>query len=93
MNTTITSQKYANFIRESMRDKPVEAIAGINSKSAFCLHELQYDYAYQLYGLFLAFNMDETAFKTWLQEEVKSMTEEKRNDCYNCLKDWSNKNL
>ncbi len=88
-----TSQKHADFVRETMKDKPVEAIAGIGDRPKAILGEKGFDKAYHLLGQFLVLSKDPTVFDAWLQTEVTSMNSKHRGDCVECLREWCEKNL
>ncbi len=83
-----TSQKHADFIREIMDDKPVEAIAGVGDKAKVLLNERGYIYAYNLVGQFLVLNKDEALFNEWLISNACSMNNIMRDNCISCIKTW-----
>lgn len=43
-----TSQKHADFVRETMKEKPIEAIAGIGEKAKEILVSKGFEKAYHL---------------------------------------------
>ncbi len=87
------TQKHIEFVRENMKNKPVEAIDGIGDKAARILHEKGFEKAYNLLGQFLVLNKDETVFDAWLQYEVTSMNYTHRAKCCYCLREWCKQNL
>ncbi len=89
----MASIKHTHFVCEPMKNKPVEAIAGISDKDKTILNEKGFKYAYHLLGQFLILSKDVTVFDVWLQTEVPSMNSKHRGTCTMCLTEWCEKNL
>ncbi|KJE97083.1 barrier-to-autointegration factor [Capsaspora owczarzaki ATCC 30864] len=83
-----TSQKHQNFIKEQMRDKPVNQVAGIGEKISGELNDQGFKYAYQLLGQFLILNKNEGDFLDWFKEVAPSANSKHRQDAYECLSKW-----
>jgi barrier-to-autointegration factor len=83
------SQKHADFIASSMKNKPIDAIAGIGPVAKIALNAKGFEYAYHLIGQFLIMGKDEILFNTWLQSEVVCMSSKQRLDCTNCVSEYT----
>uniref|UniRef100_UPI003980E0BF hypothetical protein n=1 Tax=Salmonella sp. s55004 TaxID=3159675 RepID=UPI003980E0BF len=62
-----TSVKHRNFVGESMGNKPVTAIAGIDVGSEVKLAEAGFTLAYQMLGQFLVLKKDKVSFCNWIR--------------------------
>ncbi len=87
------SQKHVEFVRESMKNKSIDSINGIDGNAKAILNEKGYDQAYHLLGQFLVLDKNPDIFICWLQTQVPSMKPEQMGKCVDCLIEWSEKNL
>lgn len=87
------SQKHADFVRETMRDKPIESISGVGDWSKTSFNEKGLDKAYHLLGEFLLLSKDITLFDQWLETNAPRMKPKNRGDVIKCLQEWCDKNL
>lgn len=88
-----TSQKFADFIREPMKDKPVSDLAGIGAKTATELKGHGITKAYHLLGQFLTFDKDKEMFDSFLQDNAPGLQSRWREQTYDCLNEWCENNL
>ena len=89
----MNSQKHHDFVNEPMKDKPIDAIAGISPRALEILSSKGFDKAYHLLGLYLLMSQDAVIFDEWLKSEVDSLSVRHRGDTIVCLKEWCDKNL
>ncbi|XP_038074987.1 barrier-to-autointegration factor-like [Patiria miniata] len=83
-----TTNKHRQFVSEPMRDKAVTELGGIGPASGEKLGEAGFEKAYNVLGQFLVLNKDKQLFTDWLKARTPA-NNKCANDCYNCLKDWS----
>ena len=88
-----TTKKHQEFVRESMKDKPIIAISGIGDSISSYFNRKGFSHAYHLLGQFLLLSCDEIIFKTWLETEFSFIAEKQRNDIYFALSEWCRNNL
>ncbi|XP_061600808.1 barrier-to-autointegration factor-like protein [Cololabis saira] len=87
-----TSQKYMDFVREPLWNKPVTAIPGIGEELDQRLRERGFYNADRVMKLFVQYGRDTESFKTWLMCVIGSppyMAEL----CAQALWEWSNIHL
>ena len=88
----MTSQKHADFVRETMKEKSIGDIAGINGdvEKIFC--DKGFNKAYQLLGQYLVFNKNDVIFEEFLKsifQELKTSDDikiKRINEIMCCLK-------
>ncbi|XP_038075526.1 barrier-to-autointegration factor-like isoform X2 [Patiria miniata] len=83
-----TTKKHKQFVSEPMGDKPVTELGGIGPKYGERLQEAGFEKAFNVLGQFLVLNKDKELFIDWLMATT-SANNKCANDCYNCLRDWS----
>ncbi|XP_002133003.2 barrier-to-autointegration factor-like [Drosophila pseudoobscura] len=81
------SEKFKNFVAESMGDKDATELPGIGSMLAERLTEAGFEKAYHVLGQFLVFGKDEDLFVMWLTESFQASFGQAL-DCYDCLYRW-----
>ena len=88
-----TSQKHRNFVSDPiLRGKDVTELGGIGEVLGGRLKEIGFGTAYDVLQKFLSFKKDREKFMDWLKDECGA-NKKQGGDCYNCLKEWSDKFL
>lgn len=76
----------------SMKDKTIRDMAGIDEDLVVQLEKLGYNKLYQLLGLLLMMDQDETLFKMWMKMTCEADSAQAK-FCSRYLKAWCEKNL
>lgn len=87
-----TSQKRKDFVRESMKDKPVDEIDGVCAPYGEKLKAKGFEKASHLLGQFLCMCRDVEVFTTWLGCEI-GCQHPYAFDIADCLEHWCDLNL
>ncbi|KAL1441076.1 hypothetical protein MTO96_008823 [Rhipicephalus appendiculatus] len=74
-----TSKKHRNFVSEPMAGKSVTELAGIGDALGRRMKDRGFD-------------KDQGRFENWLKD-TSGANSKQANDCYRCLRDWSNEFL
>ncbi|VDM51637.1 unnamed protein product [Angiostrongylus costaricensis] len=86
------SSKLREFVNEPMRDKHVSSVAGIAHECSDTLVGLGFDKAYILFGQFLIYRKERSAFIEWLVATT-GIGISNAIAAYDCLSEWSEKFL
>ena len=88
-----TSQKHRNFVSDRIiKGKDVTELAGIGEVLGGRLKKKGFAQASDVHRKFLSFKKDQEKFMDWLNYECGA-NRKQSGDCYNCLKEWSDKFL
>ena len=88
------SKKRISFLKDpnpSIDNKPVTQLAGVGARLGQKFANSGYQYAGDLNRVYLRLN-DEKKFKDWLKSKFNTNSYQ-QNHIYNCLSEWSKKNL
>ena len=90
----MTEKKHKDFVKELMKDKPIEMLAGIeNEETILKFNEMGYTKAYNVLGQFLSCARNCEMFEYWLTLYVPCMSPENRIVLIYCLEDWCSHHL
>eukprot|EP00043_Microstomoeca_roanoka_P028582 m.18584 g.18584 ORF g.18584 m.18584 type:complete len:95 (-) comp8517_c0_seq1:137-421(-) len=87
------SKKHEDFVREKMRGKAADTIAGIGDAGAQQLRAVNFSKASDVLGQFLVLHENDSAFEDWLKENASALDSRRRKEVIQCLKDWILRNL
>ncbi|KAL1441075.1 hypothetical protein MTO96_008823 [Rhipicephalus appendiculatus] len=87
-----TSKKHRNFVSEPMAGKSVTELAGIGDALGRRMKDRGFDKADAVLGHYLTMRKDQGRFENWLKD-TSGANSKQANDCYRCLRDWSNEFL
>lgn len=87
-----SSQKHREFVREPMRNKPIEAVPGIGTVYSMKLKMRGFINASHLLGQFLIMSRDVTILETWLELEF-GISGGYSKIASNSLSEWCDVNL
>lgn len=80
--------KHRLFVNEPIGEKSVRALPGIGEAHGTSFEDKGFGKAYAVLGQFLRLNKDARLFRDWLKV-TGGLNARQQDQCYNCLREWS----
>lgn len=84
-----SSKKHQAFVDEPMGEKGVTEIPGIGKEIGSNMNDKEINFAYEVFGKFLAVKKNKENFCGWLKQFAANAKQ--REDCYKAMEVWSKK--